>query len=970
MVEMLSRSSLIENDAQSSQYTTTTDSTIPGPGALGGKAIKALGKLTIRGIDRVIITARLRSITSKFPHSNEQASSIKGIREMYNVILELCRSGMYNDELRKKALQLLVVQIKDEQVQILVEALARWHLIELELLLPEIVDIIIPFRRLPWGRNRLAPEIRDHVLCDLTIVRHPSTTQILLQKAIDDAKGQDQAFRTTYRQYFGPVLSFLSQLAAINTDTCKIVLQAGYLDLLLMTQKGKVEVEKTPEICGVFLSQPKLVTPPVREKVLNVILNEIVQGRIAHVVDALSKWNINDLKSLIMQLQANTPISRVLFRHNGDPSRFEQNVAFLFRLADIGKLHLHIVLDAGFLDMIPTAHQHKLRINDNKIISMVFEVLKTNSGLKDYRSKALDILVNYIIERKTTHILSILAKWGHKDREDIVIAIFQRAGPVGFGSEGPFGPKRQVFHSRDGLYHFDQEKVVSVMTFAGEVAHLSDGAFHAVINAGMLDALLVIQSHDLSVHGLDEPYNIILGVLKLGLFPNKIRKKALDLLVFQVCRGEARYMLKTMARWNINDLNRLIWEISAQFPPLSNRRALEDLFARPAATQTLSNIYLQRLLSFLAGIAQLNDAASQVVFQTGFMDLLLALQKDKATNDFEELDGLILSILQKPQLHDDKTKKKAIAYISLQTEKEETHMYKVIGKRSIAELELIITGMLEHFDLGGHLTLSPSAQGGVDINPKDLASLNTCVMIFSKVILKHRFAFQALINAGILDLLLAIQSRQCSIDGIKNIYDIILTSVYMDSVSDKALKIISHQIMGQSSCLLATLQKYTDQEFQIVAPVMLQGIKSALSMHEGHITPCPGPNKSSLTNCITFLHKLSEINTSTYHHLLNTGLVDLFLNTDRVGIPATALFGLYTVLLEYARPKTYSLDISVRVLDFVKMRVETDRSPFFMKALAETDPLILNEVVSNLVYRSRALWYAAIAAKSKILVTK
>lgn len=82
---------MIENDSQSSQYTTTTDSTIPGPGALGGKAIKALGKLTIRGIDRVIINARLRSITAKFPHSNEQASGIKGIREMYNVILELCR---------------------------------------------------------------------------------------------------------------------------------------------------------------------------------------------------------------------------------------------------------------------------------------------------------------------------------------------------------------------------------------------------------------------------------------------------------------------------------------------------------------------------------------------------------------------------------------------------------------------------------------------------------------------------------------------------------------------------------------------------------------------------------------------------------------------------------------------------------------------------------------------------------------
>ncbi|KAH9482141.1 hypothetical protein JR316_0004236 [Psilocybe cubensis] len=964
MVEMLSRNTMIEGDSQSSQYTTTTDSTIPGPGALGGKAIKALGKLTIRGIDRVIINARLRSITSKFPHSNEQALGIKGIREMYNVILELCRSGMYNDELRAKALQLLVVQIKQGQVQLLVEALARWHLIELELLLPEIVDIIIPYRRQPWGRNRLAPEIRDHVLCDLTIVRHPSKTQLRLQKVIDEAKDQDQALRTAYSQYFDPVLSFLSQVAAINTNTCKTVLQAGFLDLLLLVQKGK-------------LDQPKLVTPAVEEKILNVVLNEILNGRINHVIEALSKWNIGDLKSLVMQLQANTPISRVLLRHIGQPSPLEQNITFLFRIVELGKPHLHIVLDAGFLDMIPTAHENKLRINDNRLISIIFEVLKSNSGLKDHRPKALDILIRYIIERKTTHILSMLSRWGHKDREDVIVAVFQRAGPVGFGTEGPFGPRKQVFHSRDGLYHFDQDKVISVMIFAGEVASLSDGAFHAVVNAGMLDALLVIQSHDLSVHRLDEPYNIILGVLRyairftmfiiaytfaqansrLGVFGNKIRKKAIDLLVFQVCRGEARYMLKIMSKWKLDELNRLIWEISAQFPPLSNRRALEDLFSRPPETQSLSTLYLQRLLSFLSGIAQISEAASQVVFQTGFMDLLLALQKDKSgQNDFEELDDLILSILQKPQLYEDKTKKKAMAYISLQTEKEATHMYKVIGKRSISELELIIAGMLEHFNLGGRLALNSSALRDPAIDPKHLASLNACVMIFSKVILKHRFAFQALINAGILDLLLAIQSRQCSIDGIKHIYDIILTSVYMESVSDKALKIISYQVMNQSTCLLETLQQYADQEFQIIAPVVLQGLKNALSVHEGHITPCPGPNKKSLTNCIVFLHRLSTINTATFNHLLNAGLVDLFLKIDRVGIPVAALNDLYSMLLEYARPNAYDPDITARVLDYVKIRVETDRSHFFMRALERLDPPIQNNIIKDLVYRSRALW--------------
>lgn len=79
------------DDSGASLYTSTTDSTGSGPGALGGKAIKALGKMTIRGIDRVIINARLKSITAKFPHSNEQAPAIKNIGDMYNVLLELCR---------------------------------------------------------------------------------------------------------------------------------------------------------------------------------------------------------------------------------------------------------------------------------------------------------------------------------------------------------------------------------------------------------------------------------------------------------------------------------------------------------------------------------------------------------------------------------------------------------------------------------------------------------------------------------------------------------------------------------------------------------------------------------------------------------------------------------------------------------------------------------------------------------------
>ncbi|KDR84414.1 hypothetical protein GALMADRAFT_712055 [Galerina marginata CBS 339.88] len=494
---------------------------------------------------------------------------------------------MYNDELRNKALQLLIVQIKQGQVQALIAALSRWHLIEVELLLPEIVDRIIPIRRQPWGRDRLPRVIQEHVLPDLTIVSRAPDSSAPLKKTIREASAKDKAFCTAYKQSFGPLLSFLSRVAEIHTGTCKAVLQAGYLDILLAAQKKASGIENIADLFKVVLSQPRLLTPIIREKVLNLIVNEVLQNRIEHIVVALAKWSVDDVQVLMMELEGNTTFNRALSKYSGTPSPFEQNVTFLFRIAEIGKPYLHAILNAGFLNILQIAQEQQFPLEDNKFFTVVFEVLKANSDLKTYRSKALDLLVESILRRKTTHILSTLAKWEIQDLEDIIVAIFRRAGPVGFGAEGPFGPKRNAFHSRDGIYYFDQEKIVSVMTFAGKIARLSEEAFQAVIRAGILDALLVIQSHDLSVHGLDENFNIILEVLRPGSYANKVRKQALDLLVFQVCRGEARYMLKIMSKWSISELNRVIWEISSQFPHMSNHRALEDLFTRPQETQTL-----------------------------------------------------------------------------------------------------------------------------------------------------------------------------------------------------------------------------------------------------------------------------------------------------------------------------------------------------------------------------------------------
>lgn len=72
-------------------YTDSTTHTIPGPGALSGKAILALGKATLRGAEIIIIRRRLQVISSKFPHWN--FDNIKGIERMYRDIMEFSRFG-------------------------------------------------------------------------------------------------------------------------------------------------------------------------------------------------------------------------------------------------------------------------------------------------------------------------------------------------------------------------------------------------------------------------------------------------------------------------------------------------------------------------------------------------------------------------------------------------------------------------------------------------------------------------------------------------------------------------------------------------------------------------------------------------------------------------------------------------------------------------------------------------------------
>jgi hypothetical protein len=81
--------SLTSSTTQSSLYTTTSSSTVPGPGAISGKAILLFGKMVLRGAESVFIRTRLNSMTHLFPHEDEAIDG--NFEHIYDDVLELTR---------------------------------------------------------------------------------------------------------------------------------------------------------------------------------------------------------------------------------------------------------------------------------------------------------------------------------------------------------------------------------------------------------------------------------------------------------------------------------------------------------------------------------------------------------------------------------------------------------------------------------------------------------------------------------------------------------------------------------------------------------------------------------------------------------------------------------------------------------------------------------------------------------------
>jgi hypothetical protein len=145
--------------SESSIYTTTTSHTVPGIGSLSGKFIHGFGKRVLRGFESVVIRRRLSHIESLCPLSDNNPPP--DVKSLYDDLLELarcvivhppvikldesdllmplCRPGLYSSNIGNKSLGLLCGQIQRSETHYLMESLRKWTSHERTFILCEIL---------------------------------------------------------------------------------------------------------------------------------------------------------------------------------------------------------------------------------------------------------------------------------------------------------------------------------------------------------------------------------------------------------------------------------------------------------------------------------------------------------------------------------------------------------------------------------------------------------------------------------------------------------------------------------------------------------------------------------------------------------------------------------------------------------------------------------------------------------------
>ncbi|KAF8184639.1 hypothetical protein K438DRAFT_1837621 [Mycena galopus ATCC 62051] len=194
----------------SSLYTTTSSSTQWGPGAIAGKALRALGKAVIRGIEHFIILRRLATIVVAMPCLDEADSAeAHNFETMFDDVLELSRRGLYPESIRIQAMQIIVAQVAKQHTHHLCVSLSKWVSHEdLVALLSEIVAV-----GLFANRGFPSPQLVRVYRAALPKNAHP----------------------------WSPCIRFMSQVAQLTEETFHAVLHARFFEVILWTAGAQVQ---------------------------------------------------------------------------------------------------------------------------------------------------------------------------------------------------------------------------------------------------------------------------------------------------------------------------------------------------------------------------------------------------------------------------------------------------------------------------------------------------------------------------------------------------------------------------------------------------------------------------------------------------------------------------------------------------------------------------------------------------------
>ncbi|KAF9459190.1 hypothetical protein BDZ94DRAFT_1057726 [Collybia nuda] len=250
-----------------STLTQTSDgSTVQGIGALSGKAIKALGNVVLLGLDYVIILARINSILPKFPHTDAQATSIEGVQEMYDMILELSRPKLYSRCITRTALTLVLVQINCGHTRELEQALKRWNYRDCVAFLHTLVS----------------RSMRQGIHINLT-----GSIVILDPKMI---------------------ISLMCRIAQQSEQGCQAVLRVGFVQLFLSARTTHFSTSRLADVYRTILyfsQRYERRFRALREEAIQFLAYLISSPR-RLFIRALRTWNVNDLRGLVSMVLENT----------------------------------------------------------------------------------------------------------------------------------------------------------------------------------------------------------------------------------------------------------------------------------------------------------------------------------------------------------------------------------------------------------------------------------------------------------------------------------------------------------------------------------------------------------------------------------------------------------------------------------------------------------------------------------------